>query len=232
MHSTRSVSEIQRAGDPSAADVMAIRKAIVRWGRTHGAQYPWRNDGVPLWQKLVAEVMLVRTKADQVAPIWESFVSKYATPSSLSRVSLEEVRDMVAPLGLEWRAVLLHRLLRAVAASDGDVPTTSEELKRLPGVGDYCAAAFLSLHAGQHATVVDSNVVRLISRALGRSYDGETRRKAWLLHVAERLTPARSHTEYNYAVLDLAMTVCTPRPHCLECPLAKRCQWRIASASA
>ncbi len=212
----------------SPANVASVRKAILRWGRAHRADYPWRREDVPLWQKLLAEVMLVRTKAEQVAPIWIEIVGRFPTPSALAVLSLTEFQDLVAPLGLRWRATRLHELATALARQDELVPTTKGKLTDLPGVGDYCASAFLSLHANKRAVIIDSNVVRLLSRYTGRSHNGDTRRQRWLRAILEQLTPARNHQRFNYALLDLAMSVCRPRPDCAHCPLSRRCRWRTS----
>lgn len=226
MRSTPSASDLNGADSASPANVVSVRKAILRWGRSHWADYPWRREDVPLWQKLVAEVMLVRTKAEQVAPIWIEIVGRFPKPSDLAALSTTEIQDLVGPLGLRWRAARLHELATALAGRNGVVPTTSRELTNLPAVGDYCASAFLSLHAGKRAVIIDSNIVRLLSRYTGRTYDGETRRRHWVRAFLEQLVPARNYRKFNYALLDLAMTVCRPRPDCPKCPLSQECNWR------
>ena len=228
MRSTPSASSLDRATSLSPANVVSVRKAILRWGTAHRVDYPWRREDVPLWQKLVAEVMLVRTKAEQVAPIWIEIVGRFPTPSALAALSLTEFQDLVAPLGLRWRVARLHELATAIARRNGVVPTTAEGLADLPGVGDYCASAFLSLHANKRAVIIDSNVVRLLSRYTGNGYDGETRRQQWLRAFVDQLTPAKNHRKFNYALLDLAMSVCRPRPDCARCPLSRRCTSRIS----
>lgn len=117
----------------------------------------------------------------------------------------------------------MYRLLQQLAASGGTVPLNEAELRGLPGVGEYCAAALVSLHAGQRAVVIDSNIVRVLARLIGRPYDGETRRKKWLRDLAAALTPALDHTDYNYGLLDIAMTTCRARPQCNACPIAFAC---------
>lgn len=226
------VEKAKQDADLTPAQLASLRKAILKWGRYNRAEYPWRREGVPLWQRLIAEVMLVRTKADQVVPIWTDMVNRFPTPSSLARVSQSKLYAMVAPLGLEWRAARLHDLIAELAHRDGMVPLTKRGLTGLPAVGEYCSSAFLSLHTGTRAILIDSNVVRLMCRYTGRSYDGETRRRAWLRNVAERLTPKRRHRDFNYAILDLAMSVCRPHPECERCPLSRSCHWYLSHSQA
>jgi A/G-specific adenine glycosylase len=123
------------------------------------------------------------------------------------------------PLGLHWRIPLMVRLLRALADRDGQVPCDLDEMMALPGVGPYAASATLSLHCGRRFPIIDANVVRWICRLVGAAIDGETRRKRWLLELAERLTPARNWRVFNYGIFDFTIEICARRPHCHRCPV-------------
>ena len=200
-----------------------IARAVTRWGRRNARVYPWR-ERLPLWQGLITEVMLQRTRADQVVPTFNRFRHRYPSPETLALASEEEIAGLVEPLGLRWRGRLLHRLAKKIGDMDGVLPLDQTALEELPGVGPYAAAATLTLHANRRAVLIDSNIVRVLSRLVGSAYDGETRRKRWLRELAEALTPPRAHRAYNYAVLDLAALVCLPSiPNCDECPILKWC---------
>lgn len=100
-----------------------------------------------------------------------------------------------------------------------------EELTKLTGVGAYTAAAWLSLHRGKRAVIIDANVCRWLSRMTGLPYNRDPRGLRWVQDLAERLTPRRAFRDFNYAVLDFTMTVCTPRnPACATCPLVSDCR--------
>jgi A/G-specific adenine glycosylase len=102
-----------------------------------------------------------------------------------------------------------------------------DDLVDLPGVGPYVASAVISLHIGNRAVIVDSNVVRVLSRITGAKYNAETRRQKWLLDLADYLTP-KYPREYNYALLDLGIQVCSPRiPACDRCPLVEMCRTAV-----
>ena len=187
----------------------------------------------PLMAGLIAEFLLVRTRADQVAPAFQSLQRRYPDPRSLGEAPEERLNEMIASLGLRWRSPLFVQLARAIADCHGDIPATVDELKELPGVGAYVAAATAALHGGKRASIVDSNTVRLLCRLTGQKYDGETRRKRWLLDLADRLTPEVEFRAYGYAALDLSMTVCRPRrPLCPSCPLVDLCVTGRARAAA
>ena len=209
---------------PSDEWVEEVRDAVLNWGAAHAQSFPWRAPGLPIWQGLVAEFLLLRTRADQAAPVFESIQRRYPDARSFGDAPEDCLNETIASLGLRWRQPLFVQLARAVADCDGDIPATVDELKELPGVGDYVAAATAAFHGGNRAAIVDANIVRLLCRLTGREYDGETRRKRWLVDLADRLTPEVEFRDYGYAALDLSMTVCRPRlPLCVQCPLVALC---------
>ena len=209
---------------PSDEWVANVRDATLKWGAAHSQSFLWRDPNLPVWQGLIAEFLLLRTRADQAARVFESIQRQYPDARSLRDVPEDRLNGMIASLGLRWRRPLFIQLVRAIADCDGHVPTTIDELKKLPGVGAYVAAATAALHGGGRAAIVDANIVRLLCRLIGEEYDGETRRKRWLLDLAERLTPNVEFRDYGYAALDLSMIVCRPRrPLCPSCPLVTLC---------
>jgi A/G-specific adenine glycosylase len=102
-------------------------------------------------------------------------------------------------------------------------PETMAELLMLPGVGMYTAAAWLSLHRGKRAVIIDANVARWLSRLTGLPYNRDPRHVRWVQELADHLTPRRAFRDYNYAVLDFTMSVCAPRPRCDVCPVLSDC---------
>lgn len=195
-----------------------IQRRLLAWGRKNFASYPWRTERSP-WISLAAEILLQRTRASQVAPIFRAFGDRYPTPQDLARESVGQLLDLTGSLGLRWRAPLMIRMA-GIVADRGSVPNSLEELSQLPGVGPYAGAAYLSLHGGVRAPIVDSNVVRWLGRMFGFSTHPESRRERRVLELADRLTPQRAFRAYNYAVLDLSMSVCAKIPRCDVCPLA------------
>lgn len=163
-------------------------------------------------------MLLQRTRARQVVPVYAEFLEKYPTAEFLARESPHRLLDVIGALGLRWRAPLMIRMA-GVVAERGGPPDELEELTNLPGVGPYAAAAYRSLHRNRRAVIVDANVVRWLGRVFGFRTHAETRRASWLSELADRLTPARAFRAYNYAVLDLAMQVCVSKPRCAACPL-------------
>lgn len=194
-----------------------FRRRILTWGKQNFADFPWRHTPNQ-WHALVAELMLQRTKAEQVLPAYLSFCNTYQSPKDY--ISSSNPSPFIS-LGLYWRAGTLKRLAAILAHQE--IPLDKSQLLYLPGIGDYIASAFLSLHAGIRAPIIDSNIVRLYGRFFGFPTDGETRRKRWFIELADSITPERSFKDFNYAVIDLTRMVCKPKPLCSECILAKKC---------
>ncbi len=151
--------------------------------------------------------------------MYREFCTRYPEPRFLAREKPAVLREVVGSLGLHWRAPLLIQMAARIQKT-GKPPEQLEGLLNLPGVGPYAASAYLSLHRGRRAVIVDANVVRWLGRVFGFRTDAETRRKKWLIRLADELTPKRGFRDYNYAVLDLAMKVCAAKPKCESCPLA------------
>jgi A/G-specific adenine glycosylase len=212
---------------PTLSDqqIRSIRRILFRWGRQNFKQLPWRRPA-RLWHGLVAEVLLQRTKAGTAARTYSKFVLRYHDPSQLADAEISEIEELVRPLGLPQRAHQLQKLGMALSKRKGVPPEKFEDLLKLPGIGPYAAAAYLSFHRGHRATIIDANVVRWICRLVDYDYDGETRRKKWFIALATRLTPRKEVRAYNFAVLDFTIDVCSPRPKCSRCPIgAAYCQY-------
>ena len=206
------------AFEPDEEGVREIRRRLTLWGRANYRAFPWRTPSSPFFG-LVAEVMLQRTRAQNVVPVYERFAARYPTPQDLADADPDELLALWRPLGLLWRVPLVQAL-GARLADEERIPDTLEGLLGLPGVGPYAAAAYHSFHGDGRAVLIDSNVVRWLARLTGRPFDAETRRKRWVRDLIERVTPASGVREFNFALLDFTMTVCMPgRPRCEVCPL-------------
>lgn len=209
---------------------MDIKKSItvplLEWYEANGRNYPWRTSRDP-YEVLIAEIMLQRTRADQVLPVYLSFIKKLPTVKKLNKASLEEIREYFDSLGLMWRAKLVKRLAAdLVNRFDGRVPDSRKELLSLPAVGEYMADAVLSFAYGENVEVVDANVVRVIGRVFGLKSGGEARRNRKFRNIARNIVSEGQARKVNWAIIDLAALVCTPKnPKCDECPLQTVCSF-------
>lgn len=213
--------------DASAA---TIPDTLLGWYDTHHRSLPWRvppgaspPDPYRVW---LSEVMLQQTTTAAVAPYFAKFLARWPTVAALAAADEGEVMAAWAGLGYYARARNLIACAKAVAAAGGAFPTTEAELRKLPGLGAYTAAAIAAIAFGERAAVVDANVERVVTRLFAIDMPLPQARSAIRVEV-DRLTPAARPGDFAQAMMDLGATICTPRaPRCLLCPLAPHCAGR------
>jgi A/G-specific adenine glycosylase len=209
--------------NPNMAPSMA--KALLAWYRANARALPWRGSGDPyaIW---ISEIMLQQTRVETVLPYYARWMQRFPTADSVAAARLDEVLRLWEGLGYYRRAVNLHRAARVlVEQHGGTLPRTLEELRRLPGVGRYTAAAIASLAFGQDEVALDGNLRRALARYFDLELDPRTAEgERALLAKARRAQPAGKSAQFNQALMDLAATLCTPRsPACGACPLRSGC---------
>jgi len=209
----------------SRGDVLKFQHLLLSWGRENFAEFPWRISRSP-FHSLIAELLLQRTKAEQVKPVYIQFKRRFRSIKSLAMSSEEEVKKIIGSLGLHWRARWIHKLgVHLHTKNNSRIPEEQEELERLPGVGPYAAGAYLSLHRNVRAAILDSNVIRLYSRYFGFNAGPETRREKWLSEFAKKITPEKDFKIFNYALLDFTRLICKPKPLCQDCFFKNKCNY-------
>jgi len=174
---------------------------------------------------LIAEVMLQRTKAEQVLPVYKAFVKEFPNAKIAARGNSDRIRILLRSLGLRWRVEKILELTNELASKDGKIPCSQEELVKLPGIGLYIANAFLCFHEATRAPVIDRNAVRLWGRVFGFQTDSETHRRKQFIKLVTLLTPSKYFRQFNYAVLDLSRAICKRKPLCSSCPLLTLCAY-------
>jgi A/G-specific adenine glycosylase len=206
----------------------SISRLLVEWFRKGHRDLPWRRTKDPyrIW---VSEIMLQQTRSATVVPYYERFLSRFPTVEALGAAPEADVLALWSGLGYYSRARNLRKAAQSVAAR-GAFPRSFEELRALPGIGDYTAAAVASIAFGLPHAVLDGNVLRVVARVENDPADiaSPLTRRRFRSVVQEWLDPA-SPGEFNQALMELGATVCLPRnPQCLLCPLASRCRARAA----
>lgn len=206
-----------------------IARELLKWFDRHRRAFPWREtfDKPDPYVILFTEIMLQRTRAEQVVPVYLEFVKKYPTFRQLARAPDGQVLALFSKLGLNWRAQNVVRLIRTLEGRyGGEVPHDIVELKNLPAVGDYAAKAVLCYAFGDVLAPIDTNVVRIISRLFGLSMKSDTaRRSKRISELTESLMPRGRSRDLNLSLLDFAAEVCRPRPLCQVCPLREQCEY-------
>jgi A/G-specific adenine glycosylase len=209
----------------SKKNIVWFRTKVLNWGSSNFSEFIWRSSEIAIHQLLV-EILLQRTKAEQVVPVFIELAENYPDIDSLSLLNESDLLDIIHPLGLHWRAPLLYKLIQAIKNDfNGKIPEDNIELQKLPGVGQYVSSSYLSLHRNKRAVIIDSNVVRVYARFFGFDFDGETRRKKWLYDLANKITPQRVFRKFNYALLDFAKSICKRPPACIVCSLKTKCAY-------
>ena len=173
--------------------------------------------------------MLQQTTVATVKPRFRRFIERWPTVDALAAASDEEVLQEWAGLGYYARARNLIACARHVARL-GDFPRTEAELRQLPGLGAYTAAAIAAIAFGKQATPVDTNVARVVARYHGIEATLAVARNE-IRQLAEAMTPADRPGDYVQAMMDLGATICRPkRPDCTACPLADGCLARASGS--
>lgn len=201
-----------------------VAKRLLSWWKRSGREYPWREESNP-FRVLVAEMLLQRTKADQVLAVYPLFIERFPEPHVLGKARQGDIEIFFRRLGLIWRAKKMWMLGRTLLKKfNGRVPDTHEELLSLPGVGEYVADAVLASAFGENVVAVDANVCRIIGRLFDVKARGEARRDPKFREIAQRMMPGDRAKEFNWAMIDFAALVCTPRnPKCATCPVKNMC---------
>nr|WP_067531437.1 A/G-specific adenine glycosylase [Nocardia crassostreae] len=208
--------------------------ALIDWYRETARDLPWRRPGVSAWQILMSEIMLQQTPVVRVEPIWREWVARWPVPSAMADAPQGEMLRAWGKLGYPRRALRLHECAQVLARDHGDaVPADVDTLLSLPGIGAYTARAVACFAYGQRVPVVDTNVRRVVARAVhGKAEAGNPAARD--LGETEALMPARVDRAavMSAALMELGALVCTARnPDCARCPLPS-CAWVTAGRPA
>lgn len=188
-------------------------------------KFLWRRNSSP-YKILIAEFMLQRTKAEQVEPVYEKFISQYPDISTLTKAKLITIKKITSSLGLHWRATnFLNASKYIVNNYNGRFPKTRKELLNIPGIGDYVAGAIMAVCYNNADYVIDSNIARFVNRYYGFKLGGEIRRKKVIIDKSRELFRVKDQRKFLFALLDFTALICKPiKPNCNICPIKKGCK--------
>jgi len=208
---------------PQSETLGPIQSAVLHWYEEHRRDLPWRKTRDP-YAILVSEVMLQQTQVDRVIPKYVQFLERFPDFSTLAVAPVAEVIRVWSPLGYNLRAVRLHGIARQVVECyGGRLPQDVASLQQLKGLGPYTAAAVACFAFGRQTPVVDTNV----RRVLGRALLGEARPAPKALDkAAAGGLPIGYASEWSQALMDIGSMLCSTRqPRCLLCPVQPWCVW-------
>lgn len=210
----------------------ALHEAVLAWYAEHARDLPWRAADRTPWGVLVSEIMLQQTPVVRVEPVWRAWMERWPTPAALAAEAPGEAIRAWGRLGYPRRALRLHAAAEAIVrVHGGAVPDSHQALLELPGVGDYTAAAVASFAFDQRHAVLDTNVRRVLARAVRGQAVAPTSPTAAERALAESLVPAGHAPRWAVAVMELGAVVCLARtPRCGDCPIAASCAWRLAGS--
>ena len=201
-------------------------KLVISWFRKNQRDLPWRKSDA--WGVLVSEIMLQQTPVTRVLPVWQEWMRRWPTPADLASAQKSEVITRWGRLGYPRRALRLHECAQVITNEFGGViPNNETQLRSLPGIGEYTAAAISSFAFGQRALVLDINIRRLFARHRdGVETPTSSVTKSERALRAE-LIPEKNPHLWAAATMELGAVICTAKsPKCGHCPIAASCLWR------
>lgn len=215
---------------PAVQEIKKFRQTLMRWFNENERKYPWRATNNP-FMILIAEMMLQRTKADQVEPVYRKFVKNFRSAYDVAQADISNLQSLLYPLGLRWRIELFKQVSEVVIKDfGGEIPDKRDEILKLPGVGDYVAGIVLSTAFNKKEWIVESNVVRVYKRYFGIATSKEGRRDKHVINISKIYVDCRYPRNANLALLDFAALICTPKkPRHDKCVLSATCKLFLSS---
>lgn len=205
-------------------DIITFRKNLNFWEGIYFRPFPWRLTKDPYYI-LIAEVMLHRTQASQVEPIFLHFIKQYPKLSILASSNAEDLQKTLFSLGLRWRIGMIHKMAQDIENRfNGQVPQGKGELASLPGVSEYIASAVRCFAWNLQEALIDTNTVRIAGRLFNLEVKESSRRNSAFRDLLKALVDPDEPRYFNFALLDLSALICTKRsPKCYDCPVCTHC---------
>jgi A/G-specific adenine glycosylase len=211
-------------------------RVLTDWFADTARDLPWRRPDCSAWGVLVSEIMLQQTPVARVEPSWHDWMTRWPTPSALAAATPADVLRAWGKLGYPRRALRLRDAATVIAAEHDDVvPSDVDTLLALPGIGAYTARAVAAFAYRKRCPVVDTNVRRVIARAVHGAGDAGPASTTRDLADAEKLLPTDDEfaAQLSAALMELGAMVCTARaPRCADCPVFDACAWQRAGKPA
>jgi A/G-specific adenine glycosylase len=207
--------------------IKSFQNQLLNWYDKSARTLPWRDFPTP-YRVWISEIMLQQTRVDTVKPYFEKFIQEVPDIETLANISEDHLLKLWQGLGYYNRGLNLKKAAQLVLEKfNGEIPKNIDDLKKLPGIGDYSAGAIASIAFGERATAVDGNVLRVMARITSNTRDVlEPKVKKFFKDEVFELLPAKRVGDFNQALMELGATICIPngKPHCKACPMANLCE--------
>ena len=208
--------------------ICAFAAELLDWGSINMRDFVWRRTRDP-FQILIAEILLQRTKAEQVEPVYSRLTEEYSSPEDMAKAIPEDLAKLTRSLGLAYRGPRLREIAQVIVNRyKGLVPSSEEALLQLPGVGRYVANAVLCFAFGMAVPLVDTNTLRVTSRVFSRPVTTESHKKKDSWDFMSMIMPKDNARKFNFSILDFANLICTAKnPSHEKCPISGICDFYL-----
>lgn len=214
---------------PSKHEVTILHSSLLSWFANNARHFPWRKRRASLYQRVVSEVLLQRTRAEVAARFLPQFMKRYPSWKRLALANEATLGEVLRPLGLfRRRATSLVKLARVMAKRNGRFPREKSEVEALPAVGQYVCNAVMLFSGRQAEPLLDVNMARVIERCFGPRKLVDIRYDPELQDISRLVIFGPRAIDLNWAILDLGAMLCRKnRPHCSDCPLNRICDFNL-----
>ena len=205
---------------------LIFSKLVLDWYQNKGRKYPWRQD-ISAFEALTAGLLLQRTNANSVSKVYKNFLKKYPSPERVLDTPIDEVVKDFSNLGYSKRALIYMNICRYIMDElNGIIPEEEEKLLKIPGIGLYIANSIRCIAYGIEVPMVDTNVIRVISRVFSIECYGDSRIDSHIWDFIKSLTSIGISKYFNWGLIDIGGLFCrTKNPKCIKCPLSSICDF-------
>ncbi len=212
---------------PTTSNIKYLQAFLLDWFYSNGRKFPWRNKSITNYQKVIAEVLLQRTKAETIAKFYPQFIKDFSNWKSLADADVKKIEKYLVPIGLyRQRSVRLKNLAIEMVKRNGRLPKDRADLESIPFMGQYTANAVELVVFNQPSPLVDVNMARVIERYFQKRKMADIRYDPFLQLLSRKIVDSKKAKEINWGILDYAALICAAKsPKCNLCKLARNCNF-------
>jgi len=207
--------------------IIEFQTKILHWFDTNARAFSWRKKNISQYEVIISEVLLQRTKAETVSSFYDRFLTCYPDWNSLANADVEELEEMLRPIGLfRQRASRIKNLAVKMVEFNDFLPSKRSELDKIPFFGQYIANAIELQVFGRAKPLLDVNMARVLERYFGPRQLADIRYDPYLQKLSHKVVDHECSKQISWAILDFAAAVCKSRkPACSSCSLSENCKF-------